>query len=554
MHRFMFCPLWLVVAALFIWQDPARGHDHTRHAAQRARAIALAKARGLAEPSRAEQSRETQPQESCLLTLELVDAETKVSTAGLVRITNLGSGKAVSLKGEIHRALNWYSLDAGSQISVPRAKLRIEALRGLCTELAGVELDLRDKPKAKVSVPLTTFANPSQSNFFSGNTHLHLMNLTHAEADRYLRVVPRSDNLDLVFLSHLRRIPDERDYISNTIVENSFTGGDLQRLSQDGVLFGNGEEHRHNFGRGGEGYGHVMLLDLLKLIRPVSIGPGIMAKGTDGLPLRRGIQEARADGATVIWCHNTFGFEDVPNWMDGLLHAQNIFDGGHHGSYRDSFYRYLNLGLRVPFSTGTDWFIYDFSRVYVPVPELTAKSWLAGLRAGQSYITNGPLLQFNANGAAIGSTLPFSGPRQIRIEGKAEGRLDFRGLELVHNGEVIATVESAASQNHFQASLAHTLEVREPGWVALRIPLKNGKTELDRDLFAHTSPIYFDVAGKRPFRRNIAQQLIEETEANVKTIEQHGTFANEQERSRVLDVYRSGIRTLRSRIAEHAGR
>ena len=213
--------------------------------------------------------------------------------------------------------------------------------------------------------------------------------------------MPQADGLDLVFVSLLRRIPDERDYITNTL-----TDGDLGRLSQGGVLFGNGEEHRHNFGPGGEGFGHVMLLNILKRIEPVSIGPGIMKEGTDGIPLQRGIRTAREDGATVIWCHNTFGHEDIPNWVAGLVHAQNIFDGGDHGSYEDTFYRYLNVGMKVPFSTGTDWFIYDFSRVYVPIAgELTSKKWLAELAAGKSYITNGVFLELTADGKPIGETI-----------------------------------------------------------------------------------------------------------------------------------------------------
>jgi len=75
--------------------------------------------------------------------------------------------------------------------------------------------------------------------------------------------------------------------------------------------FDNGQEHRHNFEAYKEGYGHVMLLDISRLIRPVSIGPGIMKTGTDGLPLNRGIRNARRDGATVLWCHNKFGVEAV---------------------------------------------------------------------------------------------------------------------------------------------------------------------------------------------------------------------------------------------------
>ena len=47
------------------------------------------------------------------------------------------------------------------------------------------------------------------------------MKLTHAEMDRYLRVVPQADGLELVFISLLRRIPDERDYITNTLTEGN---------------------------------------------------------------------------------------------------------------------------------------------------------------------------------------------------------------------------------------------------------------------------------------------------------------------------------------------
>ena len=95
--------------------------------------------------------------------------------------------------------------------------------------------------------------------------------------------------------------------------------------------------HRHNFEAYGDGYGHVMLLDIKRLIQPVSIGPGLMTTGSDGIPLRRGIDTARQDEATVIWCHNSLGLEDLPNWMSGVLDAQNIFDGGEHGSYKDTY-------------------------------------------------------------------------------------------------------------------------------------------------------------------------------------------------------------------------
>ena len=84
-----------------------------------------------------------------------------------------------------------------------------------------------------------------------------------------------------------------------------------------------------------------------------------MRQGTDFPSVRHGIDQAREDGATIVWCHNAFGFEDIPDWIAGVVDAQNIFDGGNKGDYEDTFYRYMDVGLRVPFSTGTDWFMFD---------------------------------------------------------------------------------------------------------------------------------------------------------------------------------------------------
>jgi hypothetical protein len=412
------------------------------------------------------------------------------------------------------------------------------------TELATREVDLTGKEAQTLSIRLKRFYRAATQGLKAGNTHLHLMKLTHTEMDRYLRVVPQADGLDLVFVSLLRRIPDERDYITNTL-----TDGDLGRLSQCGILFGNGEEHRHNFGAGGEGFGHVMLLDILKRIEPVSIGPGIMKEGTDGIPLQRGIRTARGDGATVIWCHNTFGHEDIPNWVAGLLHAQNIFDGGDHGSYEDTFYRYLNVGMKVPFSTGTDWFIYDFSRVYVPMSgELTSKKWLAELAAGRSYITNGVFLELTANGKPIGETLAGAAGEELKIAGRAMGRNDFRQVELVHNGTVVHTVAARQSGGHFLADVNYTLRLDGPGWVALRISPMAGQNEFGKPLFAHTSPIYVTVNGERLFRPEVARGMLAEMEASQKFVEGKATFGNADEREAVLRVYRESIAAFQKQI------
>ena len=519
----------------------------------------------------------------CELELKLVDAASGQPLPGLVQITAADGGR-VPLPELLSRGLGlktepinrWSVLPGAVRLSLPQGKLTISALAGLETELATATVDLSGLTHKSLSLPLTRFYRAAEQGLRSGNTHLHLMNLTREAADRYLREIPRADSLDLLFVSYLERAGADRDYISNR-----YTLADLEALAAtSGVAFGNGEEHRHNFLAQGQGYGHVMLLDLQELVQPVSIGPGIMKIGSDGLPLQRGIDAARRQKSTVIWCHNAYGLEDIPNWATARLAAQNIFDGGPHGSYQDTFYRYLNAGLRVPFSTGTDWFIYDFSRVYVRLPQSAhaappgaprgagwnaerGAEWLAGLTAGRSYITNGPLLEFQVAGRDLGDTLALAGPGTVEVTCRAQGRGDFERLELIQNGQVIASAASQPVAGHFAAELRQTLRIERSCWLALRTPPPpvqaageapappKALNELGQPLFSHTSAIYVEVAGRRVFDADVVRGLIAEMESSLPEITRQGKFQDDQERLRVEDVYRDGIAALRRRLVEN---
>ena len=305
---------------------------------------------------------------------------------------------------------------------------------------------------------------------------------------------------------------------------------------------------------------------VMKLIQPVSIGQGIMKRGTDGIPLQRGIDTAHRDDATVIWCHNSWGREAFPNFLTGRVNAQNIFDGGPHGSYKDSFYRYLNAGLQVPFSTGTDWFMYDFSRAYAKITgEVSVKSWLKSLAAGRTYITNGPLLEFSADGKKIGETIELEAPGKTEVKARAVGRVDFGRIELVRNGRVVAQSPSRRVGRHYEADLSMAVEQPGPGWLALRTPpppVKDdpllqqpvSKNEFGHDLFAHTSAIYVEVGGRSHFDPSVARRWLAAMKNNHDFIAEKANFSDDQERQRVLDVYRDGIAEMTKKLKSNASR
>ncbi len=510
--------------------------------------------------------------ETCALKLTTLN-EAGAPIPGLIRV-RMAEGSPVALTNLVNRgamlrrgspAKEWHCLPEPTVVHVPRTRLAVDAISGIETRLASRTIDLADRTNAELTLTLERFSEVAKPGWRAGNTHVHTRNMTRAESDRYLRSVARADNLDIVFVSHLRRAEAEKTYTSN-----GYTKRDLRELSEPGLLFENGEEHRHNFGGGGEGFGHVMLLDLNRLIRPVSVGPGIMKAGTDAPPLAQGIASAREVGATVVWCHNSFGFEDIPNWLDGRLHAQNIFDGGNRGGYEDTFYRYLNIGLRVPFSTGTDWFIYDYSRVYALLEDgekLTTPNWLKALQAGRTFISNGPLLDLRIGDAAVGDSIESASPATLTVRAHAKGRNDFGRIELVRNGRIVASAERARADGFFEASIQLDVKIDQSAWFALRVanPLQRtsadaparghgpGKNELGEPLFAHTSPVYIQVGDHRQFDSETARQLVSDMEAGLLAIQMHGVFTDERERAEVERVYETAITTLQARITAQSG-
>jgi hypothetical protein len=145
-------PWWLV---LFSVARICAGHEPTVQRFQRERAVALAQVAQRSEAA----PRADAPEKPCRLTIELLVGEDPKPVAGLIRVTNLESGKEISFAEEIHRDKNWYAVSPSTTLLVPRTKLKVELVHGLETELATREIDLTGKRMQTLSIPLQRFYN-----------------------------------------------------------------------------------------------------------------------------------------------------------------------------------------------------------------------------------------------------------------------------------------------------------------------------------------------------------------------------------------------------------
>ena len=463
-----------------------------------------------------------------------------------------GDSKAIELPGLFDRMagmtkdlpdIHWYVVPGeGAETSLPIGKLQVHALSGLETALTKQDLDVRAGVPGETTIKLNFLFRPDALGLAAGNTHLHLRNFSLEKSDEYLRNIPAADGLRVMFVSYLERDKDDLAYITN-----KYPIGDLPKFTATGVLFNNGEEHRHNFKAYGEGYGHVMFLNIKELVKPVSVGPGISGAGFDDLPLRPGIDNAKRQGGTVIWCHNNNGYEDILNAITGRLDALNVFDGSRGGKYEDGYYHYLNIGLRMPISTGTDWFMYDMSRVYAEVRgKLTIAAWLEALKAGRCQATNGPLLTLKVDGQTPGGVIDLKETKTLRIEASAVGRVPLQKLQLIYNGKVVKT-QLAGPKDSGRIQFTHEVRAAEPAWFAVRAD-SDTKNEFEKTIFAHSSPVYVTFKGRGVFEVDDALDLVRQITEGQAAIKARGLFSNPEAERKMLALYDEANLLLRSRM------
>jgi len=134
-----------------------------------------------------------------------------------------------------------------------------------------------------------------------------------------------------------------------------------------------------------------------------------------------------------------------------------------------------------------------FAKIVGP---LNHRRWLAALKAGRTFATNGPLLGFTLEGKELGSELTIGARgRELLARVTLNSIVPVDHLEIVRNGEVLMQIPLPGDR--MKVSTSVRVPVRGSGWYLLRAR-GNGPAYpiLDFYPYATTSPIYVTVAGQ----------------------------------------------------------
>jgi len=137
------------------------------------------------------------------------------------------------------------------------------------------------------------------------------------------------------------------------------------------------------------------------------------------------------------------------------------------------WYDLLDMGFRIAPSAGTDFpcipSLPGRERVYVGARALTRESYVAALRAGRTFVTNGPILELRAGESEIGDVLQGQRGQTLRVEGAVHfdpERENVRALELVVDGEVVRVEHDVSEPGRI--TLSADIPIEHSTWLALR--------------------------------------------------------------------------------------
>jgi TolB protein len=168
----------------------------------------------------------------------------------------------------------------------------------------------------------------------------------------------------------------------------------------------------------------------------------------------------------------------------------------------EMWYRLLNFGSPIALSAGTD-VMNNFyrtmavgtTRVYVKSDSAAGyRGYLAGLKAGKSFVTNGPLLDFTVDGMGPGGVLPRGG-REVAWSLDLHSAVPVDSVQIVVNGVAAVRLDGAraAGSKRYQGKL----KVPAGGWIAARA--LGGPTTswpaMDSYAFGHTGPVWIGERG-----------------------------------------------------------
>ena len=385
------------------------------------------------------------------------DCDMSDDGAGYTDLASALAGFQDRLENPYTRSTQFYS-DGRSRIQLPAGTATVRVFKGPEYEQPAAEVRIRAGETLEHQIRVQRWIDMPARGWYSADDHLHIQR-PHPDLDALISKMMQAEDIHVGNLLQMGKV---RNF---TIAPQHAHGREGHYQTGHFILAAGQENPRTHF------LGHTITLGAEEplhdpkkyLIYRLIWEQAVQQGGINGFAhayFPNGSALRPHDGMAVVLPHN-------------LLHFVEVLQFNRSGY--EAWYDILALGFRVTPTAGTDYpcagqTIPGHERFYTKVEGAwTYESWLEGVRAGRTFVTTGPLIDFQINGQDIGSEIVLEAPGTVTIEGSADfdpERDAPHFLELVRNGRVIGRFSRIGEARRIEFST--TVRVDEASWFALR--------------------------------------------------------------------------------------
>ena len=268
-----------------------------------------------------------------------------------------------------------------------------------------------------------------------------------------------------------------------------------------------------------------------------------------------------AEGGLVVAAHFPLPYAEIAtDIVTGRIDAVELmtFPPGLDSPSVLEWYRFLNCGYRLPVIGGTDKFSAEIPvgaiRTYArldPEDPPSFESWALAVRAGRTFATSGPIIEFSVDGHGPGDVLSlpvFGGRLEARVRVRAaQPVISF--VDVVVNGQVVATGESLHPTGDL--TLETPIDIHAGAWIAARSRSDQEVVSAFRTSMAsHTSPVYVEVRDRPLFVPDDARAILTVIEGTERWVRTMAAIDHPAERQRMVEIIAMSAETLRDRIGQ----
>lgn len=404
-----------------------------------------------------------------------------------------------AVRSEGQNARLFFYADGDIELTGAAGDWRIAAVQGFATP--EVESTVRATAEDGVAhtVTLRRVWDAGAHGWYAGDNHFHLnYGGVYRLAPDDIALDLRGEGLDIAYplVANLH----------NRFLEQALWGWRREQHPQ--IYFG--QEVRSHF------LGHTALLGSQNLFWPWIWGPGYQVYADDDRSNAEALRHGRASGGLGVYVHPVAGTQNpftpetaarIPLGLiaDAVLGELDLLEIACLWSDEIGtaalWHHVLNIGVPLAATAGSD-VMNDYyrtmaigaTRVYTqPEGPLTEASYLAALKAGRSFVSTGPMLEFSvADGQPGDAISPQSATVAWQLS--VHSALPTDRVEIFVNGRVVQTLAGMGASGSM--ALSGELSVPAGGWVTARVSGDaSAWPAMSHALYAETSPVWFGAIG-----------------------------------------------------------